>query len=326
VLSIDVLARALSNKITINFIVSIKFEHASRNSSRTEQTPIPERASGSPQVKMVVCQLHLVSLKPDVSVSCFLQTLGQGGVKPIFQARVLRWMILPKNISTGHLLARNIRWDLLLGLEADAVLPNPDETGIAAIWTVPCGVSARALSNYGRLNASLLSQARGSAGIADTITDLREPLTNGTSSSEGSSQDLELSTEWVQWMAGLPVPAREHPVSMLNLLAFAPGKKEQYKRYGTEFSRRVGSRHGGHVKLVGRVLDGCPARDDGWDEIAYVHYPSIRHFAAMAASDDYQEVNKKYRLGALKDTFILCCQEVDDGGELAAVRAGSSKL
>jgi hypothetical protein len=116
---------------------------------------------------------------------------------------------------------------------------------------------------------------------------------------------------------------------MLNLLAFNPGKRDQYAQYGAAFSKRVGSRHGGHVKLVGRVLDspdGGQARGDGWEEIAYVHYPTIGHFAAMAGSRDYQEVNEEYRLGALRDTFILCCQEVDGEGELLAGTLGGSKL
>jgi len=59
-----------------------------------------------------------------------------------------------------------------------------------------------------------------------------------------------------------------------------------------------------------------------WDEIALAHYPSILHFADMLASEDYQEVNKKYRVGSLKDTCILCTSELD----LPAWREGSSKL
>ncbi|KAL2156922.1 hypothetical protein VTH06DRAFT_2318 [Thermothelomyces fergusii] len=159
-----------------------------------------------------------------------------------------------------------------------------------------------------------------------------------------SSQDLQLSREWASWMAALPWPAREHPVSMLNLLAFHPGMREQYGRYGAEFARGPGARHGARLKLVGRVLAHGPGVGDdggggggfgeeaaeeeegGWDEIAYVHYPTIRHFAAMAASEEYQELNRRYRLGALRDTFILCCQEIDSDGELVAANAGSSKL
>jgi len=109
---------------------------------------------------------------------------------------------------------------------------------------------------------------------------------------------------------------------MLNLLAFNPGLKEQYQKYGAEFASRVGSRHGGNAKIVGNVISG-QGKEEGWDEIAIAHYPSLEHFAAMLGSKDYQDVNHKYRLGALKDTFILCTMEIGDDGELIGGRNGA---
>jgi len=70
---------------------------------------------------------------------------------------------------------------------------------------------------------------------------------------------------------------------------------------------------------------GGQGKQDGWDEIALAHYPSLEHFAAMLGSSDYQEVNHKHRLGALKDTCILCTMEIDDQGELAGGK-GQNKL
>lgn len=276
---------------------------------------------------MVVCHLHVVSLKPGVSVASFFAKLSHNGVQPVFQARIMRWMILPKKLSAGHLLARNTHWDLLLALKDGTAIPTPSQTDIAAIWTATCGVSGNALANYANLNATLLHPPPG------TTTPAHLPDLSTTNTTD-SPQNLSVSPEWLQWIAALPPSARSHPVSMLNLLAFNPGKKEQYKQYGAAFSKRVGSRHGGRVKLVGRVLGdsdsdaegGSQAKGDGWEEIAYVHYPSVEHFAAMAGSRDYQEVNREFRLGALRDTFILCCQEVGGDGELLAGRAGGSKL
>ena len=115
---------------------------------------------------------------------------------------------------------------------------------------------------------------------------------------------------------------KNHPVAMLNLLAFVEGKREQYKKYGAAFSQSVGARYGGNAKVVGRVLGG-PAGEDGWDEIAVAHYPSIQHFAAMIGDKDYQEANQTFRLGSLKDTFIICTMEVDSDGEL--VKGGHGK-
>ena len=67
------------------------------------------------------------------------------------------------------------------------------------------------------------------------------------------------------------------------------------------------------AKVVGRVVaaQGTQGEDtSGWEEIALAHYPSIRHFVDMLASEDYQEVNHKDRLPALRDTCILCTTEL----------------
>lgn len=110
---------------------------------------------------------------------------------------------------------------------------------------------------------------------------------------------------------------------MLNLLAFKPGLKEEYLKYGSAFAKSVGSKRGGIAKIVGSVIHEGESKDRGeWDEIALAHYPSIQHFADMLASEDYQEVNHKYRVGSLKDTFILCTTELD----LLVSNKGESKL
>lgn len=100
---------------------------------------------------------------------------------------------------------------------------------------------------------------------------------------------------------------------MLNLLAFTPGMKESYLHYGAEFAKSIGSRRGGLAKIVGSVIhDNEQGRKDGegWDEVALAHYPSLSHFADMLASEDYQAVNQRYRVPALRDTFILCTSEI----------------
>jgi uncharacterized protein (DUF1330 family) len=93
---------------------------------------------------------------------------------------------------------------------------------------------------------------------------------------------------------------------MLNLLAFNPGMKDSYLKYGKAFAETIGSRRGGNAKIVGNVID----KAQGWDEIAVAHYPSILHFADMLASEDYQAVNHRHRIPSLKDTCILCTSEI----------------
>ena len=46
-------------------------------------------------------------------------------------------------------------------------------------------------------------------------------------------------------------------------------------------------------------------------QLAIADYPSLEHFADMIASEDYQEVNQKWRVPSLVDTCILCTTEVD---------------
>ncbi|KAI1213065.1 uncharacterized protein F4807DRAFT_310016 [Annulohypoxylon truncatum] len=264
---------------------------------------------------MVLCNIHLISLRDDVSPALFLGKLRWNGIKPIVQARAVRWMILPTQISVGHLIGRNIRWDLFLILEESDPIPHEAQLDIDGIWSASCGVSSKALAGYAAGNSKLLYPPPGSVSPPEPH-DI-EP--------SNSSQNLETSLELCEWIGALPTEVRDRPVSMLNLLAFKPGMKDLYKKYGDAFTANVGSRHGGKVKLVGRIAGG-PAGDDGWDEFAFVHYPSVSHFAAMAASRDYQEVNHEYRLPSLKDTLILCVMEVDNQGNIVDPRPTRERL
>ena len=253
---------------------------------------------------MVVCTLHIIALAHGATIPGFLANLRKHNVDPLIQAKVLRWMVLPSEKSAGYLLGRNKRWDLLIGLGPDTALPKAVETDINAVWTVTCGVSSAVVSGYKELNQNLLRTPTA-------------PLPLSTNSARESTQNLEASSELLTWISDLPPSIQHHPVSMLNLLSFNPGKKAQYVTYGREFSQRVGSAFGGHVKVAARVVqgEGGQAGREGWDEVAFVHYPTLSHFAGMLGDGEYQAVNREHRLGALKDTFILCVVEVDDRGE-----------
>ncbi|KAI1369609.1 hypothetical protein F5Y08DRAFT_98281 [Xylaria arbuscula] len=266
---------------------------------------------------MVLCSIHLIALKAGTTPASFLSSLQKAGIKPITQGLVLRWMILPQQISTGQLLARNIHWDMVIILAPESAIPESlRAASIAAEWQASVGTSSKLLSNYASLNAELLSPPPGSV----------PPLSLDLSAAAGanSSHNLELTPELASFISALPAHIQSRPVSMLNLLSFNEGKHADYVKYGQEFSARVGSRYGGCVKIVGKVTnsgvvkahDGKKQQQEGWDEVAFVHYPSIAHFASMAADGDYQDVNHRYRLGALKDTFIICVVEVTTDGEV----------
>ena len=258
---------------------------------------------------MPICTLHLLSLAPSTDIPRFLDAVHTSGLKPLTIARVVRWIILPSHTSTDALLAQNIHWDVLLSLPSASGLPSSLQPHIAHQWSVQAGVPSRLLSDFESKNQRLLHPQKGD------VPALTGSLERARVAS--SAQSLELNPALRQWIDEFGAAEGKGAVSMLNLLAFKPGKKDEYLKYGKEFARVVGSKRGGLAKIVGTVVPAANGDGEsvgsggaGWDEVALAHYPSITHFADMLASDDYQEVNHKYRVGSLRDTFILCTTEI----------------
>jgi hypothetical protein len=235
--------------------------------------------------------------------------LKSSGISPLVVSQVLRWIVLPSSISTDVLLAQNIHWDLLVILPSTNPLPSELQRLVKHHWTVTAGIPSGLVKDFAAKNKKLLHPEPGTV----------PPLTGSLSSPKiaDSAQNLELSRELQSWIedftAKAGAPGRG-AVSMLNLLSFKPGMKESYLKYGKAFATKVGAKRGGNAKLVGTVVDVDGKKkeesDGGWDEIALAHYPSLSHFADMVGSRDYQEVNEKYRVGALRDTFILFTSEI----------------
>jgi uncharacterized protein (DUF1330 family) len=79
------------------------------------------------------------------------------------------------------------------------------------------------------------------------------------------------------------------PVTMLNLLAFAPyGGRERYEEYGAAVAPLL-ERIGGRIVFLGApapVLLG----EDSWDLVVLVEYPSRQAFLDMIGSAEYQAI------------------------------------
>jgi hypothetical protein len=218
-------------------------------------------------------------------------------------------------LSTEPLLASNVPWDLLITLPNSDDLPPNLQKLVSRSWTVRAGIPSALIANFSTKSKRLLDPE--TAPVASSLTSLENLSTSD------SSKNLELSPDLLQFAKEFYSRddcVSRGPVSMYNLLSFVPGKREQYKKYGAEFSKTVGSKRGGVPKLVGTVVgvSTTPKGGHEWDEIALVHYPSILHFVDMISSKDYQEVNRRYRLGSLRDTFILCTSEIGLPWEEAA--------
>nr|WNN28538.1 hypothetical protein [Phoma sp.] len=278
---------------------------------------------------MPLCTLHLLSLHRTTPspLQTFLSTLKSTNLSPLVISRVIRWIILPTTLSTEHLLARNIAWDILLILPSTDALPPNLAKLIEHHWSVTAGVPSRLTQSFAAKNNKLLHPDIGS------IPQLSSASTTKTAS---SAQNLELSQELNEWIDAFVKNSKgrvgKGAVSMFNLLSFKPGMKAEYLKYGAAFAESIGSKHGGNAKIVGNVThvngvakstaksksttkekeeewDGGSG-ECGWDEIALAHYPSIEHFRDMLVSREYQSVNKRHRVPSLRDTCILMTSEL----------------
>ena len=268
---------------------------------------------------MPLCTLHLLALHSTTPnpVLTFLSTLKSTNLSPLVVSRVIRWIILPSKLSTEHLLARNIHWDLLLILPSTDALPSELEKLAQHHWSVTAGVPSRLVQDFPSKNNKLLHPDPSS------VPEVQTKKSNKTTE---SSQSLELSDElnkWIETFVNSGAKEGKGAVSMFNLLAFNPGMKEEYLKYGAAFAKSIGSKHGGNAKIVGNAthVNGSAITKssnssvgtngevgggkDDWDEIALAHYPSILHFRDMLASEDYQEVNHRHRVPSLRDRSRL---------------------
>ena len=254
---------------------------------------------------MPLATLHLIALSANTTIPSYVKQLHSASVKPLVVSKAVRWIIKPEKLSVSKLL--DAKWDLLVIVPSSSPLPASclDKDWVREHWTITAGVPGSLINNFRERNERLLHPNQGDVpALTGSISEPRMA---------GSSQGLELNEDLLQWTKTFELG--NGAMSMLNLLAFHPTKEahESYLRYGKAFGESIGSKRGGNAKIVGKVVpnQGTDGEDkDGWDEIALAHYPTVHHFADMLASEDYQAVNHKDRLPALRDTCILCTSEL----------------
>lgn len=96
------------------------------------------------------------------------------------------------------------------------------------------------------------------------------------------------------------------PVAMFNLLSYHPNKRETYFKYVSAFNESVGTEYGGEAMMLGLGV----TKGENWEDCALIGYPSVWHFAKMLDDEAYAEVDRKYKVGVVRDNPILCCTEV----------------
>ena len=206
---------------------------------------------------MPVCTIQLLCLGTDIAL--FWTALRTSSLRPLTVARVVRWIITPTRLSKDPLLSQPPQWEFLL-IFSGAVSPLPVdlERMIKAAWSIQAGVPSKLISSFDYTNFRLLYPSPSSLlPLTGSLNDLRK---------SDSTQSLELTDELQSWIQGDESP--KGAISMLNLLTFIPGEKEQYLEYGKAFSESVGSRRGGMANLVGKLVPGTWSDDcDEWEEV-----------------------------------------------------------
>ncbi|KAF4182198.1 hypothetical protein CNMCM8694_006109 [Aspergillus lentulus] len=263
--------------------------------------------------------LHLLALAPSTTAESFLRQLRQSSAVKVILASRPQHIVIPPTLIDSNLLTTT-KWDLLVLLQPfsaakDAALeslPPNLQPLVQQEYRLAVGIPSKLLSSYDERDKSLKRDAS-SIPLTGSLANARQ---------KSSSKNLELSPDLLAFMDTL-MRTHNGPVTMLNLLHFHhPNGKKSYYQYGQAFIPVAGKR-GGNAKLVGNVIRPAStaqvdsrgrldrSETDWWNEISLVHYPSIRHFCDMLAGEDYQAINEKYRLSALRDTFLLCTTEFD---------------
>ncbi|SPO30031.1 uncharacterized protein UTRI_05870 [Ustilago trichophora] len=297
---------------------------------------------------MPVCALHLVQLSDSSppGIDAFLHRLFSAAGNPelfgvVTVSRVQAPIIRPTLVD--HSILNNTPWTLLLVIKGSEAhnLPSTITSSIKTHYSVVSGIPSKIITNYDTISdklrnveppAPLLEIKLDSNG--DVIPPSKSTCSLAPTREDG--QDLSLSPALLDLAKRLNHDVKyDGPVSMLNLLHFHTdeGAVESYHEYGRRFVT-VAAKRGGNAKLVGIVVsplkDGLRdsrgnqgrKKQDWWNECTLVHYPSINHFIDMSVDDEYQFINKEYRLKAIKDTALICTIEID----LSKYRGGQAKL
>ncbi|KAE8224908.1 hypothetical protein CF319_g2278 [Tilletia indica] len=276
---------------------------------------------------MPLCTVLLLSLDGGhAGIGAALNGLRNAKVEILTAAHVHRPIIRSSTLDTAYI--NDTEWHLLLvARQVDSkrlldIVSAGNGQLVKSSYAVTVGIPSKVYNRYESHSEEL--SKRPAPALSSSIDRLPASLRAGEDGKPRDSQNLEVSDDLQRFAEDLEKSQdfRQRPVVMLNLLQFRKGKHESYKQYGKGFVT-IGARHGGDAKLVGLVVappadfasdsrgDRARPAQDWWNEAAYAFYPSIRHFVDMAADSEYQDINQKFRLPALRDTTIICTTELD---------------
>jgi hypothetical protein len=186
---------------------------------------------------MPALTLHLFAFNDStIDPKRFVKQLRQSpNLKVIVASRPRHVVIHPTIIDAIPLATQ--QWDLLVLLQQTETRENPTQPipehlrpAIRIEYRILVGVPSKLLATYPERDAALKHEASPPSRVP--LTGSLEKVRRGHI--EDSSQNLEVSPQLLAFMDEL---SKEHdePVTMLNLLNFHPGGKQDYFQYGQVF-------------------------------------------------------------------------------------------
>lgn len=255
-----------------------------------------------PAAASALATIHLLSLS--TPLPNFLVSVAALEPQPLTVAKVEAWVHPPDSLSVDSVVMGKI-WDVLLVLRGAGDLPESLKATVNASWSITAQVSSSMIENFRETNRNMLHPK------PEDVPKLHPRIAGrNTVPRPDQSRPLafQVSPELDAWFRSFSTTNGARPVSMFNLLSYV--NKDKYMGYIEAFGESLTPHYGGTPKILGEVV-AASGEEKVCDDVAIVQYPSIAHFANMLASEEYAAIDRKYKVGALKDTGILCVVELD---------------
>lgn len=173
---------------------------------------------------MPLLTLHLLRLTSTKTVPAFIQDVHSHPTITLILASEPRHLVIkPTHLDVSPL--TTTKWDLLVLLRSpSSTLPAPLQSSVTSEYKLTVGVPSKLVSRYPDHNAKLIAEAP-NVKLTGALAKAQEMV-------KDDGQNLELSPELLAFMEELTETYGDKPVTMLNLLQFNQGGKQDYYKYG----------------------------------------------------------------------------------------------
>jgi len=176
---------------------------------------------------MPVLSLHLLRLGPFITVPDFVAQLQENKTVDVIIASRPRYKLIKPTALDVDALKQH--YDVLLLVKrATPFWPSEIQGSIVRDYRLDVGIPTQLFDSYPDRNAKLIDEAADVklTGALDKLLERRK------AGGGGEGQKLELDEGLLTFMEKLSKTYGDKPVTMLNLLRFNEGKKEDYLKYG----------------------------------------------------------------------------------------------